>query len=267
VANAEAWIRAHVGPTGPAEVVRDRVWATTSRIPTGDGQVWFKACAQSHAFEPELVARLAQGWPDLLPRVIAYDADHGWLLLADAGSPFERFGNPPDLWLRLLPRYAELQREASVPPMVPDRTLERWPELYEDLARSELPLEHAELDSLRLFARRFAELCGELAGYGLPATIQHDDLHHKNAFVDGECLRIVDWGDASRSHPFASLVVTFRFLEERNGLRPEDPMVREAARRVPWTVGRRPSRCLRSRAAARPICARLRLGCLATTPA
>src|SRR5262249_39753161 len=62
----------------------------------------------------------------------------------------------------------------------------------------------------------FAELCSELADCGLPATVQHDDLHHKNAFVDGDCLRIIDWGDACRSHPFVSLVVTFRFLGEQS---------------------------------------------------
>jgi hypothetical protein len=33
----------------------------------------------------------------------------------------------------------------------------------------------------------------------------------------------LDWGDSSISHPFFSLVVTFRFLEERSGLRPNDP--------------------------------------------
>jgi hypothetical protein len=34
---------------------------------------------------------------------------------------------------------------------------------------------------------------------------------------------VLDWGDASISHPFASLVVTFRFLEERTKLTPDDP--------------------------------------------
>jgi hypothetical protein len=221
--NAKEWINAHVRPIGPVEVVRDRVWATTSRIPTADGAAWFKASAASHAFETELVAQLARDWPDLLPRVLAYDTGRGWLLVADAGRSFERLDNPPELWLRLLPRYAELQRGATVPMSVPDRTLERWPELYDDLVGSELPLDHGKLEQLRRFAPRFGELCGELAEYGLPVAIQHDDLHHKNAFVDGDCFRIVDWGDASRSHPFASLVATFRFLEERNGLRPDDP--------------------------------------------
>lgn len=218
----EEWINSYVQPAGPAEVVRDRVWATTSRVPTADGLVWFKACAPSHAFEPKVVARLARGWPDLLPRVLAYDAARAWLLMADAGDSFERLGNPPELWLRLLPAYAELQRDARVPTSVPDRSLNRWPELYEDLARSELPLEQTELERVRRFAPRFTTLCRELAAYGIREAVQHDDLHHKNAFVDGDCLRIVDWGDASRSHPFVSLVVTFRFLEERNGLRPDD---------------------------------------------
>ena len=33
---------------------------------------------------------------------------------------------------------------------------------------------------------------------------------------------MLDWGDSSVSHPFFSLVVTFRFLEERTGLQPHD---------------------------------------------
>jgi aminoglycoside phosphotransferase (APT) family kinase protein len=67
------------------------------------------------------------------------------------------------------------------------------------------------------------ELCDELAGYGVPATIQHDDLHHANLYLGGGRLRVLDWGDASIAHPFASLVVTFRFLEERTRLAPGDP--------------------------------------------
>jgi hypothetical protein len=220
--DCDEWIRAHVEPTGPIEVVRERVWATTSRVPTTEGVVWFKASAPTHRFEAELVPLLAAGWPDLLPRVVAEDAERGWLLLLDAGRSFESLGNPPELWLKLLPAYAELQRGAAVPVTVPDRTLGSWPELYDDLLNSELPLTVSELAQLRRFAPRFAELCEELAACGLPAAIQHDDLHHRNAFVDGRRLRIIDWGDSSRSHPFASLVVTFRFLEERNGLPPSD---------------------------------------------
>lgn len=235
----EEWIRAHVEPTGPKEVVRERVWATTWRLPTTEGVVWFKASSATYRFEAELVPLLAAGWPDLLPRVVAEDAERGWLLLSDAGTPFETLGNPPELWLKLLPAYGELQRDAIVPDTVPDRTLGRWPELYDDLLNSELPLTTSEVTQLRRFATRFSELCEELAAYGLPAAIQHDDLHHRNAYVDGRRLRIIDWGDSSRSHPFASLVVTFRFLEERNGLPPDDPWfatLRDAYLE-PWGAG------------------------------
>jgi hypothetical protein len=44
-----------------------------------------------------------------------------------------------------------------------------------------------------------------------------------NVYANGERLRLLDWGDASISHPFASLVVTFRFLAEINKLPPADP--------------------------------------------
>ncbi len=44
-----------------------------------------------------------------------------------------------------------------------------------------------------------------------------------NVYAKGEHLRVLDWGDTSISHPFASLGVTFRFLEERNRLLPDDP--------------------------------------------
>lgn len=97
------------------------------------------------------------------------------------------------------------------------------PARYEDLLRHDLPLERDELGRLRGFAPRFAALCGELAAHDVPETVQHDDLHMANLYAQDGRLRLLDWGDASISHPFASLVVTFRFLEERNKLPPADP--------------------------------------------
>jgi aminoglycoside phosphotransferase (APT) family kinase protein len=88
------------------------------------------------------------------------------------------------------------------------------PSRYADLLCQELPLEDDEIRQLHAFEPRFRRLCDELAACGIPETVQHDDLHYANLCLQGEQPRILDWGDSSISHPFASLVVTFRFLEE-----------------------------------------------------
>ena len=46
----------------------------------------------------------------------------------------------------------------------------------------------------------------------------HGDVYEQ----DGR-IRLLDWGDSSISHPFGSLVVTFRFLEEVTRLPLGDP--------------------------------------------
>jgi hypothetical protein len=199
------------------------------RVPLADGVAWFKACAPVQAFEPRLTAELFARWPDRVAEVLGHDEERAWLLLADAGTPIRESGNPPESWLVALPLYAELQRgevahaHDHLAHGVPDLRVATLPARYDDLLQHELPLESDEIDRLRRFAPHFAELCGELAAYDIPETIQHDDLHMANVYARGEQLRLLDWGDASISHPFASLVVTFRFLEELNKLPLADP--------------------------------------------
>jgi Phosphotransferase enzyme family len=179
--------------------------------------------------QPRLTAELSARWPDRVTEVLGHDDERGWLLLADAGTPIRELGNPPEAWLAALPLYAELQRGEAVHTHdhlahgVPDLRVATLPARYEDLLQQDLPLERGEIRRLREFAPRFVELCGELAAFELPETVQHDDLHMANLYVQGEQQRFVDWGDASISHPFASLVVTFRFLEEITKLPPGDP--------------------------------------------
>jgi hypothetical protein len=229
LAAAEAWIRSIVDPTGAIELVRVRPWASVVTVPTGDGLAWFKACQPAQSFEPRLTAELFRRWPDRVIRVLGHDADRAWLLTADAGRSIGSLGNPPEIWARMLPRYAELQRgeldyvEDHLQHAVLDLRVSTLPERYEMLLSRELPLEPTEIEALRRFAPRFAELCAEVDAESVGDSIQHDDLHVNGVFVRDDELRVVDWGDASIGHPFASLYVTFRFLERENGLRPDDP--------------------------------------------
>jgi Phosphotransferase enzyme family len=244
-AAAEDWIRAHVEPVGAIETEHERPWATVLRVPVAEGVAWFKACAPVQAFEPRLTAQLFARWPGRIAEVLGHDEERAWLLLADAGTPIGAFGNPPEVWLVALPLYAELQRgEAAhthehLRHHVPDLKVATLPARYEDLLRRDLPLERDEIRRLRAFATRFAELCGELAAHGVPETVQHDDLHMANVYAQDERLRLLDWGDASISHPFASLVVTFRFLEEVTKLPRGDPWFARLrdAYLEPWGAG------------------------------
>jgi phosphotransferase family enzyme len=226
---AEDWIRGLVKPVGAIEVRSEEAWATVWRVPHSDGVAWFKACARVQAFEPRLTAELAARWPDRVVEVLGHDEDRAWLLLADGGTPVAELGNPPEAWLAALPPYADLQRgeaaysQEHLAHHVPDMRVAALSVGYEELLQADLPLDSSEVDRLRRFAPRYAELCGELAAYEVPDTVQHDDLHMNNLYARDDGLRVLDWGDASISHPFMSLVVTFRFLEERTKLRPDDP--------------------------------------------
>jgi aminoglycoside phosphotransferase (APT) family kinase protein len=128
-----------------------------------------------------------------------------------------------------LPPYAELQRAETaymddhLAHGVPDLRVATLAARYEELLETDLPLDVDELDRLRSFAARFAELCAELETRGIAETLQHDDLHMGNVYERDGRLRVLDWGDSSVSHPFASLVVTFRMLERTNDLSPTDP--------------------------------------------
>jgi hypothetical protein len=225
---AERWIYAVVRPTASIEVTRVRPWATVLRVPVAGGAAWFKACSPVQAFEPRLSAELFARWPDRVGEVLAYDASRAWLLLADAGVALRELGNPPDAWLDVLPLYAELQRgEAAhtddhVAHGVPSYPISTLPARYSNLLDLDLPLEPDELNRLAAFSPLFEELCGDLAAAELPPTVQHDDLHMGSVYKRDEHLRVLDWGDSSISHPFFSLVVTFRFLEEHTGLKPHD---------------------------------------------
>jgi hypothetical protein len=225
----EGWIRNHVEPTGEIETTHEMPWSTVLRVPHAGGVAWFKECGPVMAFEPRLSAELFARWPDRVTEVLAHDEERAWLLMGDAGSPIRAHGNLPELWLKALPPYSELQRgetahaDDHLAHGVQDLRLERLPARYEEFLRTELPLEEDEIQRLRDFQPRLAELCTELAAHDIPPSIQHDDLHLANVYVrDGE-MRVLDWGDSSVAHPFFSLFTPFRFLDEINHLEPDDP--------------------------------------------
>jgi Phosphotransferase enzyme family len=228
LAEATAWIRERAEVSGEIEQPHVRWWSTVLRVPTPDGDLFFKAVAPIHAFEAALTARLAELQPSRVPELVDVDTERGWMLMRDGGTRLrELVETPADLhhWEQLLPGYAQLQIEAApyadefLALGVPDERLSVLPRhLRELLAVRPEGLTADELSRIRV--PEIEAMCRELAGYGIPETIQHDDLHDGQVFVRDDRYLVFDWGDSCVSHPFHSLTVVLRAIAWKLDLEP-----------------------------------------------
>ncbi len=229
--SASQWVTDQLGRygrrvTGPVEE-RVRPWSLVWRVPTDDGDAWFKANSDGTRYEAGLLAALSRLAPGRVPDPLAVDADRGWSLLPDGGRTLRdvlAVAPDPGRWELILPAYADLQRVSAAHADellalgLPDHRPEVLPGLFVHLLDDTdslllgtedglTPEMHARL---RGHADRYARDCRRLADLGVEPTVQHDDLHDGNIFVATDGPRFFDWGDASLAHPFGTLLVTLR---------------------------------------------------------
>jgi hypothetical protein len=224
------------------------------RVPTGEGDVYFKAVSPAHPHEPALLGALARWSQARIPRLLAVDTERGWILMRDAGQRLREMIRPgKDMrpWLPVLPRYAELQIDLSgrVPDLlslgVPDLRLSVLPTLYEPLQADvealrigQTPgLTRAQYERLLDLGPWVAELSERLAEYRIPETLNHGDLNDGNVFVGEESPVFIDWGDGCVSHPFYSLRTVLVSAEISLGLEENSPKLQTLrdAYLGPWT--------------------------------
>lgn len=224
-----------------------RPWSTVLRIPTARGPVWAKATRPGTAHEARLLAAFgAWGLQSVVP-VLAVDEERGWLLLGDGGRTLRQMR--PDgegdrdlaAWQSILSTYAGLQRdlEARAEEIlalgVPDGRPEAIPATLSNLtgtdvwwalvAPEERPVSDAARERLQRLAPWVAARTAELSGSGIAATIQHDDLHGGNVFVEADAIRFFDWGDSVIAHPFGSMLTTLSSVAHRLETTADDPIL------------------------------------------
>lgn len=256
---AGTWIRAELARWGLAVIgAPERVsasrWALVLRVPASAGNVYFKAIVPLPAHEPALTQALARWHPDCVPRVLAADAQHGWLLMPDEGVRLrEVLQSDLDVrhWRRVLPRYATLQMDLAsrlddlLALGVPDRRPATLPEgcarLLDDAGAlrvgQSLGLTAEEHRRLRRLVPRFAALCAVLAGDGLPPTLHHGDLHDGNILLQVGRYVLFDWGNACVAHPFVSLRTALKSAKYTFGWDDDAPELTRLRDRYlePWT--------------------------------
>jgi len=232
--------RLGIQASGPSEQFHVRPWSTLYRIPTQEGMLYFKASAPFFSgHETALTAALSTWYPKSIPHVLVADLQRSWMLMADGGTRMRSvLQEDKDIqhWHRVVTRYARMQSDAVFRTPIremglPDRRLATLPTQYVNLlADTEvLRIGHSEglsteeYQRLRTFTPELVTLCERLAAYGIPETLQHDDLHDGNILVQGDQYIIFDWGDSCISHPFFSMLVVLRSAAHTLELKEDDP--------------------------------------------
>lgn len=246
LARARRWIHDELAAqaitmTGPIDQFHIRPWSTVMRVPTNQGNVYFKASTSVAAHDTAVTQTIFHYQPDTIPAILAVNPQQGWLLLAEGGLRLReafKAGKPMSDWSRILARHADLQIALAghvdelAARGVPDQRLARLPGLYAQiladtpLLRIDQPggLTAAEYERLLAAAPQVGEMCRQLAGYGIPESLHHNDLHDGNIFIrDGRYL-FFDWGDSSISHPFFCLRTAFFNIEYTFSLAGDDPI-------------------------------------------
>jgi len=238
LAEAEDWIGAECARAGLARageaVGRARVYSVVARVPVGGGTVWFKASPPASSFEPALLVALAGWYPEQFAPPIAVDVDRAWSLTVDGGPTLrERHPRPRDVaaWRVMLSAYGRLQfglarhvgdllglgladlRPASVPGrfdrLLADPATQRAIGAADGISRAQ----HVNLCAV---APRLRAWCAELDDLGVPASLDHADVHPNNVFAAAGTP--FDWGDSAVAHPFSSLLIALRTAGEHAGL-------------------------------------------------
>ena len=226
--------QAGIEVAGEPEQPHVRAWSTVFRLPLRDrGSLWLKSVGPGSAHEPALADALGRWVPDAVLVPLAVDPGRRLLLLPDGGRTLRDAG-PPSLtaWEAMLREHARLQitlapRAARLLELgVPDHRPERLPALVADLLADDDAqllgrpdgLSAEDRDRILSGLRDYGAACRRLAGGGIPATLQHDDLHDANVFAAEGRYRFFDWGDSSVSHPFLTLVVSLRMAARALGL-------------------------------------------------
>lgn len=226
---ATAWVDTRLAEAGLERIGEMeqrslRPWATVLRAPSSAGSVWLKATGPRARFEVRLYQLLQDVAPERVLTPLATSVELGWVLLPDGGPSLgDRLEGQAlvDALGEALPAYGRLQLDLA------PRTHELLELGVSDMRAEIMPLRFDEaVEAVRAYAERggadesertrlrevvamrdtVERWSGQLAGSGVRASLDHNDLHAWNILGSGSDVRFYDWGDGVVAHPFASML-------------------------------------------------------------
>jgi hypothetical protein len=209
----EAWIDDQLGASdlvraGPCRPVR--IWSLSAvlRVPICDGRsVWFKATCEHFRDEPAITRALGRLVGDTVPRVLAVDECHSWMLLAplpetdtdDAGRVAAAAAAMARIQVEAIAHVDELRAAGC-----PDRGLRATLDAFGHLVRDSVELERltpARREAAIAMVPWVKRRLEDFFGCGIAESLVHGDLHLGNV-AGGDRPVIFDWTDACISHPY-----------------------------------------------------------------
>ncbi len=200
------------------------------RAPTDDADLFLKAVFPPFHAEPDLTQLLAERFPATVPRVLAIEADEGWLLVEDVRAPW--VGDLPEaerpaalaagaraivgVQLAMADRPADLAALAAGGAQ--HRPLAGVPAAFaaaigpDGMVVEDRSWGDGEREAL---VATVTAAVTRVEGLGVPETLVHGDYHSGNAgLIDGRIV-IIDWSDAAVGSPLVDLVTWISWSEDR----------------------------------------------------
>jgi len=249
-AQATAWIHTQleslgIAATGPVKQLRTWERSCVLRVRTTVGELYFKAVPALFAHEPRLMKVLAESYPVQVPQILAINPEQHWMLMQDFGG--KPLSQVPDMarWQFALRQFAQMQIDwtQKIDHLLnlgcPERRLDQLVAQIDPLL-ADLPtmpgLSPVELTQLQGLAPQLRALCAQLSCYRVPYTLEHGDFHAQNIILTDQGALYFDWSDCAIAHPFFSLSLFFRSIEQE-GWFPHISQVRSLLRDAylePW---------------------------------
>ena len=218
------WIEARLGDaglrrTGPIRQARSWGRSALLHVETDRGRVWAKEVPAAFAHEIAVTGLLADLDPGLVPPLIAADPATGRLLTAHVDGPMLADVTDRAAWTATLIRLAETQHvlaaersrlavagvasaplsslDAAIPDLLADRELLR--------VGRRGGLSERDWSDLCQHEDELVAACHDLASSGVPDSLDHGDLSAAQVIVGEMGPVILDWSDATITHPFLAL--------------------------------------------------------------